>query len=169
MTVVIRDERPGDAAAVRDVNQTAFGTGTEAALVDVLRRQVAFCMSLVAEIDGQVVGHIIFSPVILGTDAAARIMGLGPMSVLPGHQRRGIGSRLVAAGLERCRDAGVTAVVVLGHAAYYPRMGFRPASQFGLTTEFDVPDEVFMAIELVDGALTGKAGQVRYHAAFSAA
>ena len=90
MTVVIRDERPGDAAAVRDVNQTAFGTGTEAALVDVLRRQVASCMSLVAEIDGQVVGHIIFSPVILGTDAAARIMGLGPMSVLPGHQRRGI-------------------------------------------------------------------------------
>jgi putative acetyltransferase len=93
-------------------------------------------------------------------------MGLAPMAVLPAHQRRGVGSSLVRAGLDVCRHRGVDAVVVLGHAAFYPRFGFQPASRFGIRSEYDVPDDVFMAIELRPGALAGPAGLVRYHAAF---
>jgi putative acetyltransferase len=93
-------------------------------------------------------------------------MGLAPMAVLPACQRRGIGSALVRAGLDTCAQRGVGAVVVLGHATYYPRFGFEPASRFGITTEHDAPDEAFMALELLPGLLVGRAGQIRYHPVF---
>ena len=96
------------------------------------------------------------------------LVGLAPMAVAPGHQRKGIGSHLVREGLARCRAAGVAGVVVLGHAEYYPRFGFVPAQQFGLRCEYDVPADVFMALELTQGALRGVSGLVRYHAAFAA-
>ncbi len=93
-------------------------------------------------------------------------MGLAPMAVLPVHQRRGIGSSLVRAGLEACTQLGFAAVIVLGHAEYYPRFGFQPASRFALRCEYDVPDDVFMALELEAGILTGKTGTIQYHPAF---
>ena len=95
-------------------------------------------------------------------------MGLAPMAVLPGRQRQGIGSELVRAGLDECRRLGFGAIVVLGHAEYYPRFGFVPASKFGLKSEYDVPDDVFMALELIPGALRGRAGTIRYHPTFAA-
>ena len=94
-------------------------------------------------------------------------MGLAPMAVLPARQRGGIGSALVRAGLDACRQLGCTAVVVLGHPAYYPRFGFQPASRFALGCEYDVPDEAFMALEVEPGSLVGKAGTIRYHRAFA--
>jgi putative acetyltransferase len=165
-TVRIRDERPGDVDAVRAVNRAAFETSEEADLVDALRRAASPLISLVAEAGDAVVGHIMFSPVTLAGADALTLMGLAPMAVLPARQREGIGSRLVSAGLERCREANVAAVVVLGHAEYYPRFGFIPASRLSLRSEYDVPDDVFMVCELQAGRLHGRAGTIRYHEAF---
>ena len=165
-TVRIRDERPGDVDAVRAVNRAAFETSEEADLVDALRRAASPLISLVAEAGDAVVGHIMFSPVTLAGADALTLMGLAPMAVLPARQRQGIGSRLVSAGLERCREANAAAVVVLGHAEYYPRFGFIPASRLSLRSEYDVPDDVFMVCELQPGRLQGRAGTIRYHAAF---
>ena len=165
--MLIRAERASDAPAVRSVNEAAFGATTEADLVDLLRDQASPVISLVAEDAGVLVGHILFSPVTLANNpGAAVVMGLAPMAVLPLFQRRGIGSALVRAGLDACRGLPAGAVVVLGHAEYYPRFGFAPASRFGLTSEYDVPDDVFMALELEPGALRGRTGLVRYHDAF---
>jgi len=162
----IRDEEERDRAAVREIVSTEFDTGAEADLVDALRDEAEPCISLVAEEDGTVVGYAMFSPVTVDEHPDAKIMGLAPLVVLYDYQGRGIGSALVHAGLERCRALGVLGVVVVGHPDYYPRFGFGPASRFGLRCEYDVPDEAFLALELVPGALAGKAGTVRYHAAF---
>ena len=128
--MLIRAEQEADRAPVRAVNVSAFETAAEADLVDVLREQARPIVSLVAEDGGQVVGHIMFSPVTLAGHGEVKVMGLGPMAVAAEHQRRGIGSQLVAAGLDRCRQMGFNAVVVLGHPDYYPRFGFCPSSQF---------------------------------------
>jgi putative acetyltransferase len=165
--VLIRPERETDEAAVHAVNASAFETRVEADLVDALRRQAEPIVSLVAEDRGAIVGHIMFSPVTLSGHPALRLMGLAPMAVVPTHQRQGIGSALVTAGLEQCRRLGFAAVVVLGHPAYYPRFGFSPATRFGIGCEYDVPEDVFMVMELDAGALRGASGTVQYHTAFS--
>lgn len=167
--VRIRDEAAEDVEAVRRVNDAAFGREGEGRLVDELRRQGAAVVSLVAEVDGQVVGHILFSPVTIeGASRAEGCLGLAPMAVLPEHQRHGIGGRLIRAGLDRCREAGAALVVVLGHPEYYPRFGFVPAPPLGVTCEYPVPDEVFMLQEMEPGALEGRRGLARYHPAFAA-
>jgi putative acetyltransferase len=165
MDLTIRPEGSVDRAAVFAVHAAAFETEAEADLVDALRGDAEPIVSLVAATDGTIVGHILFSPATLDSDPALRVMGLGPMAVLPDWQSRGIGSALVREGLAACRRLGVRAVVVLGHPGYYPRFGFRPGSTFGIRSEYDVPDEVFMALELEPGAL--QAGTIRYHEAFS--
>ena len=162
----IRNEEPADWAAVHAVNEAAFGRSAEADLVDALREQATPLVSLVAEKDGDVVGHILFSLVSLGAHAELKIMGLAPMAVAPGHQRQGIGTLLVPAGLEECRRLGCLAVVVLGHPEFYPRFGFVPSSRFGIGCEYEAPEEAFMALELCPGALSGKSGTVQFHAAF---
>lgn len=88
------------------------------------------------------------------------------MAVEPAHQLKGVGSALVRAGLERCKELGDGAVVVLGHPEYYPRFGFTPAARFGIRCEYDAPQEVFMATELTSGYLKNAQGTIRYHAAF---
>jgi putative acetyltransferase len=163
----IRPELPTDAEAVRAVNQAAFETTTEADLVRVLHEQASPLISLVADDSGSIVGHILFSPAVLLDRPDVKIMGLAPMSVLPARQRRGIGSTLVRAGLEACTQVGFAAVIVLGHPKYYPRFGFQPASRFGLRCEYDVPDDVFMALELASGTFSGNSGTIRYHPAFA--
>jgi len=165
--MLIRAEKENDRDAVYAVNASAFETLSEANLVDTLREQAHPVVSLVAEDNGEVVGHILFSPVFLPGYPDLKAMGLAPMAVTPEHQREGIGSALVRAGLERCKQQGFTAVVVLGHSDYYPRFGFSPSSQFGIDSEYEVPDEAFMAMELEPGALNGKTGTVEYHAASS--
>ena len=162
----IRAEVPGDYPSVHLINAAAFGVETEAKLIGVLRAQASPLVSLVADDEGTLVGHIMFSPVSLpGIEELA--MGLAPMAVTPLRQRSGIGSALVKAGLQRCKELGAVAVVVLGHPEFYPKFGFSPAERFGLNCEYDVPAEAFMAIELHAGALCGASGTVKYHAAFS--
>jgi putative acetyltransferase len=120
------------------MNQRAFEQDSEANIVDALRANGAAMLSLVAIVGGEIVGHIMHSPVdISGVTAAA----LGPMAVVPAHQRRGIGSRLVDAGSDRLARAGVPAIVVVGHPVFYPRFGFTPASRYGIRCEWPVPDE----------------------------
>lgn len=165
--MLIRAERDTDRAAVHRVNAAAFPTPAEAGLVDALRRQAHPLISLVAERDGTILGHILFSPVTLEGRPDLHIMGLAPMAVAPDQQRSGIGSALVRAGLDECRQRGVSAVVVLGHPEYYPRFGFTPAVRYGIRSEYDVPDEVFMALELAPGALRNAPGTIKYHPAFS--
>jgi putative acetyltransferase len=168
---IVRRERDGDADAIHEVNVAAFGQPDEARIVDVIRGDGLSLLSLVAEHDG-IVGHILFTAVTIETPGAASPAtgawaGLAPMAVAPHRQREGIGTALVAAGLEQCRALGIEAVVVLGHPEFYPRFGFRPASAFGLRCEFPVPDEVFMAVELMPGSLRGRGGLVRYLPVFS--
>ena len=165
--MLIRTERESDRDAVRAVNVSAFDTPSEANLVDTLREQAEPIVSLVAEVNGEVLGHIMFSLVALSGYPNLKVMGLAPMAVVPEHQSKGIGSALVRAGLEQCRQLGSTAVVVLGHPEYYLRFGFSPSSRSGIDSEYEVPEEVFMAMELQPGALSGKTGRVKYHAAFS--
>jgi putative acetyltransferase len=173
--LLIRSEERKDWAAVHTVNESAFGTPAEANLVDALRDQAQPIVSLVGEDssadngadNGIIVGHIMFSPVSLPGHPALRMMGLAPLAVAPAHQRNGIGSALVRAGLEQCRQLGFGAVVVLGHPAYYPRFGFAPSTRFGIGCEYEVPEEVFMVVELDAGVLRGASGKVKYHPAFS--
>ena len=165
----VRPETVEDAAAIWVVNAEAFGQPDEADLVDALRANEAVTFSLVAESGGDIVGHILFSPVTLeGDETPFKALGLGPLAVRPERQGKGIGSRLVEAGLAACRKAGYTAVFVLGHPAYYPRFGFVPTRPLGLRCEFEVPPEAFMVVELGRGALAGRAGTVKYRPEFGA-
>lgn len=162
----IRDERATDKSVISRIHTQAFSTEVEAKLVDALRASDEPLISLVAEDGGELVGHILFSPVTLTGNKDLRVIGLAPMAVLPTHQRKGIGTALVKQGLKRCQEDGYDAVVVLGHADYYPRFGFSPAGERGITCEYDVPSEAFMAKELKTGCLQGRQGTIRYHAAF---
>lgn len=164
--MTVRDERPPDRDAVRRVLTTAFETPEEAGLVDALRADADPLVSLVAEDGGDVVGHVMFSPVTLPGHPDLRLMGLAPLAVVPARQRGGVGSALTRAGLERCRDLGVGAVVVLGHPGYYPRFGFTRADAFGIGCPFEAPADAWMLLELEPGALRGAAGTARWHAAF---
>ncbi len=164
--VRVRAEAQGDRPAVHALIARAFGTPAQAALVDVLRAQARPLVSLVVQERQVLVGHIMFTPVTLAGHNGL-LMGLAPMAVTPPRQRAGIGSALVRAGLQRCRELGAGAVVVLGHPSYYPRFGFSPAARFGIGCEYDVPAEAFMAIELCPGALHGASGTVKYHTAFA--
>jgi putative acetyltransferase len=165
--VTVRAETPADRDAVRLVNERAFGSAAEADLVDALREGARPHVSLVAESEGRVVGHIFFSPVVIESGSgASEAFALGPMGVLPEFQRGGVGSELVRRGLEECRRLGQEVVFVLGHPEYYPRFGFAPAAAKGLRCEYPVPDEVFMALELREGALAGRTGLVKYRPEF---
>ncbi len=166
MNIMIRSEEPQDYAAVYTVNTAAFETPAEAKLVEVVRKEAHPIISLVAEEQGEVVGHILFSPVRLSGHNELLIMGLGPMAVTPACQGKGMGSALVKAGLEKCKVLGYGAVVVLGHTWFYPRFGFTPAEQFGIRCEYDAPVEAFMLLEIRSGYLRGSEGTIRYHPAF---
>lgn len=168
--ILIRNEVEEDYASVRRVNELAFARSIEADLVDALREKAGSFVSLVAVVEGEIVGHIFFSPVTVeAKQQTFTAMGLAPMAVLPAHQRRGIGSLLVHNGLEACARTGHEIVFVLGHPEYYPRFGFAPASVKGLRSEYNVPDNVFMVLELRPGALARRQGLVKYHPEFSRA
>lgn len=163
MNVVIRSETPADVAAIRDVVIAAFPTPGEADLVEALRHQGLSRLSLVAEVDGAVAGHILFSPVTIAD--AHPGLGLAPVAVHPRLHRQGIGSRLIEEGLRQARASGAHYCVVLGDPAYYERFGFRHARPLGLDNEYGA-DHEFMAQELAPGGLTGRSGLVRYSSPF---
>ena len=165
--MLIRPEEPEDYSAVHTVNAAAFETPAEANLVEALRKQASPVISLVAEEQGEIVGHILFSPVTLTGNAELKIMGLAPMAVLPRCQGRGIGTALVKAGLAACKEHGYGAVVVLGHTWFYPRFGFVASVHFGIRCEYDAPEEAFMVMELKPGYLEGAGGTIKFHPAFN--
>lgn len=164
---IIRPERPEDASEIRHVNELAFGQPAEADLVDKLRKACAEALSLVAEDGGAIVGHILFSPVVV----EGRLdfgMGLAPMAVLPDRQRQGIGSQLVRRGLDNLRERGCPFVVVVGHPGYYPRFGFEPASKHGLLSQWEgMHDTAFMVLVLDVQAMAGASGVARYRDEFN--
>ena len=167
MIPTVRHEEAGDGADVRRVNEEAFGSGLEAGIVESLRKSPG-AISLVARLDDRIAGHILFTAVTLDPPApGVRLAALGPMAVLPGLQRQGIGTHLVRAGLRECSGAGYNAVVLVGHPHFYPRFGFGPAGVRGLRCEFPVPEDVFMVLELEPGALQGVSGLVRYPPQFA--
>ena len=160
----IREERPSDAAVIRDVNTRAFAQTQEANIVDALRSNGGMLLSLVATIHDQVVGHIMYSPASVGSTAGA---ALGPMAVLPEHQSQGIGSRLIEAGSRALREKGCPFIVVVGHAGYYPRFGFEPGSRSDITCEWNVPDDVFMVLVLNAEKMQGVSGLAKFRREFS--
>jgi putative acetyltransferase len=155
----IRPESPGDETAIRDLLTAAFAGPAEATLVGRLRTR-AGVLILVADLDGEIVGSIVFSPV-TGNAATAGLQaaGLAPLAVRPDRQRQGIGARLVETGIDACRAQGLGLLIVLGHPDYYPRFGFQPASRAGLRCRWSDPDDgsAFMYLELRPGhaALAG--------------
>ena len=163
--MIIRPETPADHEAVAELLTDAFGGPTEARLVDLLRATDDYVpdLTLVAEIDGQVVGHVAFSRVKVGAESA---LALAPMAVAPAHQRTGVGTALARAALERAADRAEAAVIVLGHPEYYPRFGFVPASRFGIVPPWpDVPDDAFLVLPL-PGYTEACRGVVVYPPAF---
>jgi putative acetyltransferase len=160
--LTIRPEQPGDRAAVFDINRRAFPTAAEADLVELVRPATPL-ISLVAVAPDTVVGHILFTPVrVVSPSGSSDHMALGPMAVLPEHQRKGVGSALVRAGLQYCIDIGHFVVFVLGHPDYYGRFGFRPAPPLDLHFKGPEFDPYFMVAELAPGKLAGLSGMVRY-------
>lgn len=167
MSVLIRPETVADVTAIGEVNRLAFGQGGEARLVEELRAGGFVRVSLVAELHGRVVGHILFSELSIDSDAqSVSALSLAPMAVLPDFQRQGIGQRLVKRGLEVCRDQGHRIVIVLGHPEFYPRFGFSAKLAAQFTSPFS--GDAFMALELVPGSLQGIEGQVCYPPPFGA-
>jgi putative acetyltransferase len=166
-SVRTRPETAADAAAIRRVHEQAFPTPAEAVLVDQLRTHGKATISWVAQHDGEVVGHILFSPVTVdGLSLSSPALGLAPVAVLPARQRQGVGASLVRDGLEACRHRGCGFVVVLGEPAYYRRFGFEKASRYGLHNDYGVDDE-FQVRELQAGSIPLGGGLVRYASEFA--
>ena len=163
----IRPQQEQDQNAVYRLNSSAFASDAEARLVDCLRKRASPVVSLVAVVDHEIAGHILFSPLWHSQHTDALIMGLAPMAVAETVRNQGIGSALVASGITACARLGAGAIVVLGHPGYYPRFGFTPASDYGIECEYDVPDEAFMAIELTPQFLASRPGTIKYHECFA--
>lgn len=169
LIVNIRKETPDDYQWVVELTERAFKTmpfsdGDEGELVANLHKSDSFIsgLSMVAEVDGLVVGHILFTPVMITNENQKfTSLTLAPVSVLPEFQNKGIGSQLIRAGHLKAIELGFTSVIVFGHAEYYPRFGYRPCSKWDIKPSFPIPnDNVFMALELTEGALNGVSGNV---------
>lgn len=160
----IRQEQKSDHKKVYEINKMAFNQENESMLIEKIRAGDSFVpeLSLVAELEGEIVGHILFSKIKMVGEAEYESLALGPMAVVPKHQKQGIGGKLIINGLEIAKKLGFQSVIVVGHKDYYPRFGFEKASLWGIKCPFEVPDEAFMAIELVENSLKNKAGTVQY-------
>jgi putative acetyltransferase len=165
--ITIRPEEPADVEVIHSIHKSAFPTEAEARLVDRLREERKIALSLIAEVEKGVVGHVAFSPVSVDPqNPAKRGLGLGPVAVQPEWQRKGIGEQLIMRGIEDCRRDGYSYMVVLGEPEYYGRFGFHRASMFGLGNEYGV-DDPFMALELSLGGLPKVPGIIKYVKVFS--
>jgi putative acetyltransferase len=164
--IVIRSEADADASAISAVTVAAFKTleisnHTEQFILEALRAAKALTVSLVAEMDGRMIGHVAFSPVTI-SDGTRNWYGLGPVSVLPAYQRQGIGKALIREGLSRLKDMNAQGCCLVGHPDYYRKFGFKSIS--GLVHE-GVPQEVFVALSF-DGRYPQ--GTVTFHEGFRA-
>lgn len=169
--IKIRAESEDDCDTVRTINAGAFGQDLEGKIVDKIRDSCGEFLSLVAESDGKVVGHILFSPVtIRGEKGEYHGMGLGPMAVLPESQNQGIGTALVKDGISILKKSGTPFIIVLGHPNYYPRFGFEKASKYGLAPQWEgVPDNAFMVLFLDETLKEKVQGVVYYRSEFAEA
>ena len=167
MNLTIRPETELDLDRIRNVNRLAFGQEDEGHLVDSLRAGGFLTLSMVAELDGQVVAHVSFSTLkIMAAEQTTAAISLAPASVLPEYQRQGVGTQLIRAALERCRDDGHQIVIVVGHPNYYPRFGF--SAELARRLDSIYAGDAFMALELVPGALDDVTGRVKFAAPFDA-
>jgi putative acetyltransferase len=187
----LRPEHQEDIEPIRHVNLMAFERAAEADLVDAIRRAGAVTLSAVTVLGadrlgetktsatdqfklftgdvygGEVVGHILFTPVTVTTDKGeVPLLGLGPVAVIPASQREGLGTMMISGCLEYLRTRGHRGVVVVGEPDFYRRFGFIEAGRWGLRSEWGVPDENFMALALKPGVLGGLSGTVRYRSEF---
>lgn len=173
MDIKIRQEQTNDYSKTEEVVKEAFldepfSDGKEHKLVSGLRQCEAFVpeLSLVA-IDKDIVGHVLLSKIeIVNEKESVQSLALAPVSVTKAYQRKGVGKKLITESLKRAQELGYESVIVLGHEKYYPNFGFKRASLWGIKAPFDVPDEVFMAMELKEGILKDVNGVVRYSKAF---
>ena len=172
--IKIRQEQRNDYSKTEEVVKEVFlneefSDKTEHELVKRIRKCDAFIpeLSLVA-VDEEIVGHILLSKITIEQDGTSvESLALAPVSVARGHQKKGIGGKLIVAALEKAKELGYESVVVLGHPEYYPKFGFKKASDWNIKAPFEVPDEVFMVMELRENALQGVEGIVQYSSAFS--
>jgi predicted N-acetyltransferase YhbS len=157
MNTTIRKEEEKDHKQIYEVNKLAFQQENESKLIEKIRKSENFIpeLSIVAEIDNRIVGHILFSKI--------------KMAVIPEFQKRGIGSELIKKGIDKAKELGFDSIIVLGHKEYYPKFGFQRASKWNIKCPFEVPDDVFMAIELTEKAFEGAAGTVEYPDEFNEA
>ena len=169
--ILIRKEEQKDHEDVQKINDLAFGQPVEGEIVEKIRSSCDEIISLVAEEDNNVVGHIFFSPVKIKTDnGEVKGMGLAPMAVHPDFQNKGIGSLLVEEGLKIVKELSYPFVIVLGHENYYPRFGFEPASKFGIKCQWDgIPDNVFMVIIYDEAIMKDVTGTAKYRDEFNEA
>ena len=166
--MIIRQETEADYKAIYELNQQAFGQDNESQLIEKIRSGNTFIpgLSIIAELEGKIIGHILFSKIEIQGSSTFPSLALAPMAVHPDFQKKGVGSRLVKQGLEVAKKLGFEHVIVLGHENYYPKFGFHNASNWNIQCPFEVPDNVFMAIELKEGSLEGKSGTVVYPSVF---
>jgi predicted N-acetyltransferase YhbS len=176
LTVNIRQETPEDYQWVVELTERAFKTmpysnGKEGMLVHNLRKSSAFIpeLSLVAEYEGKVVGHILFTPIRIDNGSEQfTSLALAPVSVLPEFHNKGIGSQLILAGHQKAKELGYGSVILVGHPQYYPRFGYKPCVTWNIKSPIDLPsDDVFMALELTKGALHGVSGTVVFPPEFA--
>jgi putative acetyltransferase len=171
--ITFRHETPADREAIFNVEAAAFGRHDEAHLVDTLRDAGNLLLSMVADVDGELVGHVAFSPIALDpANPPVSAVALGPIAVAPTHQGRGVGATLIRHALEELRAAGAEVVILLGEPAYYARFGFVPASTMGVLRPEDPPDHVsryLQLVELAPGALAGVRRRASYAPEFTPA
>lgn len=163
----LREETSEDRPGIYRVHREAFGGEVEPRIVEGLRDTPYWVpgLSLVAEDAGEIIGHVLLSRVELrDSPRPVSLLALGPVGVLPERQNSGVGTALIERVLLRAEGSEFDGVVVLGHAGYYPRFGFVPASRFGIRCPFGVPDENYLARELRPGGLAGAGGTVLYPA-----
>lgn len=169
--MIIRTENEADYNEVYQLNYAAFGNrDDESKLIERIRMSEEFIpeLSIVAEIDGEIVGHVLLSKAkVVSDETQHTVIVLAPIAVKPSFQKQGIGSQLIEEGIRRCQALGYPAIFLIGHPTYYPRFGFQPARPFGIELkQFPVSDEVFMACELKEGALRNMNGELIYPKAF---
>ena len=164
MNILIRKEEENDHKNIYEVNRLAFEQENESKLIEKIRVGSNFIpdLSLVADINNRIIGHILFSKIKIIGNSIFETLALAPVAVLPEFQKQGIGSNLINRGMEKAKELGFDSIIVLGHKDYYPKFGFKRASKWNIKCCFEVPDEAFMAVELIDGALRGKEGTIKY-------